>query len=95
MIVISNTSPLLNLGCIGEVAILEKLFSEIQIPFAVQAEVEHLRSTSSRFSHVAMPSFTRTVPLQNKALALALSLELDRGEAEAIALAVESRADVL
>jgi hypothetical protein len=95
VIVVSNTSPVLNLACIGEQAILEKLFGTVQVPPAVQTEVERLRRDQPKFARVELPPFTPITAVRNRALVAALSLELDNGEAEAIALAVELRADLL
>lgn len=95
MIVVSNTSPVLNLACIGEQAILQRLFGDIHVPQAVQLEVQRLRTNQSRFSAVELPAFVQITSTQNRALVAALSLELDAGEAEAISLALEMRAELL
>jgi len=95
VIVVSNTSPVLNLACVGEQTILQKLFGSVQAPPAVQAEVEGLRRDQPRFAKVELPSFVPITAVRNGSLVAALALELDGGEAEAIALAVELRADLL
>lgn len=87
MIVVSNSSPLISLGAIGRLGLLNDLFGEISIPLAVLQEVRSVEiSTESWIG-------PRTVELP--LLSRALESELDRGEAEAIALAVELRADLL
>ena len=95
MTVISNTSPILNLAAIGEVKILERLYSSILVPSAVADEVQRLRATQSRFRTADLPAFVEMAVLQNPHLAIALTGEVHMGEAAAIALAVERRADLL
>jgi uncharacterized protein len=95
VIVVTNTSPLLNLACIGQQSILESLFGVVQVSPAVSVEIQRLSASNSRFSGIQVPAFARVKCLQNMALATALGLDLDPGEAEAIALAVELRADLL
>ena len=95
MIVVTNTSPLLNLACIGHQDILESLFDVVQVPPAVSFEIQRLSASNPRFAGVQLPRFARVKSLQNTTLATALGLDLDPGEAEAIALAVELHADLL
>jgi uncharacterized protein len=95
VIVVSNTSPLLNLACIGGEGMLESLFGSVQVPPEVPAEIEWLRVHQPRFSRVHVPTFVHVTPVSNPALATALNLNLDAGEAAAVALALELKADVL
>ena len=95
MIVVTNTSPLLNLACIGRQSVLESLFDVAQVPSEVSIEIQRLRASNPRFVGVLVPAFARVKSLQNMTLATALGLDLDPGEAEAIALAVELHADLL
>lgn len=95
MIVVSNTSPIINLACIDEAALLQRLFNNILVPSEVTRELRHLLDTRARFQKSALPNFLRETSLANTALLQALQVDLDGGEAAAIALAVEQKANVL
>jgi predicted nucleic acid-binding protein len=95
VIVVSNTSPVLNLAAIGEVKILERLYSSILVPSIVAEEVRRLRNSQCRFRTADLPTYVEIAIPQNPHLTLALTGELHAGESAAIALAVERRADLL
>jgi len=87
VIVVSNASPLISLGAIGQLDLLSRLFGEVLIPLAVQQEVKSVE--------ISPESWVVPRKVESPMLPRALERELDRGEAEAIALAVELRADLL
>jgi hypothetical protein len=72
---------------VGQVELLQRLFREVLIPPAVQAEL--LRY------HAALPGFVRVQAVQDATHLTRLLGHLDRGEAEAIVLAQEAHADFL
>ena len=88
MIVISDTSPILNLSAIGKLGLLRDLYAEIVVPPAVQAEL-------SRNGTDLDPLWMRVVAAQNQNDVAALREQLDPGEAEAIVVAVELSAELL
>jgi len=94
LIVVSDSSPILNLGLIGHLHLLASLYREVLIPPAVYQELrrsvrdEHLVDLGSN------PWIT-VVSAQNQEHVRELSDQLDAGEAEAIVLALEKRADLL
>jgi predicted nucleic acid-binding protein len=90
--IVSNTSPILNLAAIGEIALLQSLCGQILVPSAVDQEIRRLQVSRSRFAGVSLPAFATVLSVQNAPLSEALKLQLHPGEAEAIALAVEQRA---
>lgn len=94
MIVVSNTSPIINLATIRKLDLLRQLYGQVAIPLAVYNEViggaEQLGD-----SRVAMLDWLETRQATNEAVVAALKLELHEGEAEAIALAIELKADLL
>jgi predicted nucleic acid-binding protein len=96
MIVVSDTSPVINLAAVGELELLEKLYTRILVPEAVYHEVVVIGTGQLGSQEVqTWPCFEVRV-VQNQAFVADLMRELDAGEAEAIALAVEwggSRAD--
>ncbi|MEW6481553.1 MAG: DUF3368 domain-containing protein [bacterium] len=91
MIVVSNTSPIMNLVAIGQINLLKQLYGEIFIPKTVLQELSiiHKEQLSERYLWI------KTQPVINQNMVDVLLLELDKGEAEAIALAIEMKADLL
>ncbi len=92
MTIVSNTSPILNLAAIGEIALLQSLCGPILVPSAVEQEILRLQASRSRFAGVSLPAFVTVLAVQNAPLSEALKLQLHAVEAEAISLAVEQRA---
>ena len=66
MIVVTNTSPLLNLACIGHQSIVESLFEVVQAPPAMSSEIQRLSASNPRFTGVQIPAFARVKSLQNQ-----------------------------
>lgn len=87
MIVVSDTSPLTALLTVGQAEILARLFGEVVIPKAVEAELLK--------THPALPDWLRVQALKDVEKARLYAQSVDRGEAEAIALAEELHADHL
>lgn len=95
MIVVADTSVLLNLCCIGHEDLLRLLFSQALIPPAVGSEFEALARRDRRFLGLAIPSWIiirapLVVPHAIRDLA-----GLHPGEIQALALAMEIRAILL
>ncbi len=100
MLVVSDTSPILNLAAVGRADLLGSLYGELVIPPAVQGELASLPRRFPRFAAAAPPpSFLRVEPIPGDvdagALLAELALPLDPGEAEALALAASLPADLL
>lgn len=95
MIVVCNTSPIINLAAIGQLIILQQLYERIIIPEAVYREIAVTGSGQAGATEVQTLEWIETRKLYNRALASVTEMELDGGEAEAIALAVELKADLL
>ncbi|MBI3242169.1 MAG: DUF3368 domain-containing protein [Chloroflexi bacterium] len=95
MLVVSDTSPILNLAIIGQLDLLRTQFSEVLIPPAVLAELKpETESPGADVIRRALQAqWIRTTSVRDDRLIQALRLELDEGEAEAIALALELKAD--
>ena len=94
MLVVSNTSPILNLAIVGQLALMRQQFEQIQIPPVV---LEELRITEelpgSRLVREAIAAgWIQVREVSNQSLVQVLQQTLDRGEAEAIALAMELQA---
>lgn len=86
MVVISDTSAITNLWQIGQIEILQLLYTEIVIPTAVQNELFEIE-TQKKFLETC--NWIKVQPATNKVLIELLEEELDQGEAQAIVLSVE------
>lgn len=93
--IVSNTSPIINLATIDQLNILNKLYDNIFIPEAVYHEIVVVGAGQPGSSEIRKLEWIITRKVSNTSLVKALQLELDNGEAEAIALALELRADLL
>ncbi len=87
MIVVSDTSPILNLFAIGRLDLLKSLYNELVIPPAVAVELQR-----NGVDHRRQEWLLLREPA-NGELVKDLELRLDQGEAEAIAIALELGAD--
>ena len=95
MIVVTNTSPLLNLAVIGEARLLPELFGRVTAPNMVREEIDSLRLRDPRFRSADIASAASFSAVGDSSRVALLSLHLDPGEAEAIALALEVQADLI
>jgi predicted nucleic acid-binding protein len=95
MIVIADTSVLLNLALVGQLQLLQSLFGSVIIPLAVQTEFERLAATSGRFAGMTLPDWVQMKSLQQTSLLDETFKMLDPGEAAAINLAIELHADAV
>ncbi len=95
MPVVSNTSPISNLACIGRLELLRKQFGVILIPEAVGRELDALSNPLARTAVGAALS-DKWIDVRKAnwlPLVQLLSTNLHEGESEAIALAVELNAE--
>ena len=88
MIVVSDTSPILNLSIVGRLELLRSLFGEIVLPPWVAAEL-------GRHQIEVEASWMRVVSAQDRAQLAELRQQLDPGEAEAIIVALELQASLI
>lgn len=95
MLIVSNTSPIINLAAIGRLDILKKLFNKIIIPEAVYKEIVVIGAGLAGAKEVENSNWIITRKVDNKTLVKAIYEDLDIGEAEALALAIELKADLL
>lgn len=94
MIVVADTSVLINLCRIGQADLLARLFQEVFIPTEVAAEFGRLSASVPRFVGLALPTWIH----QQQASSISTELreaKLDPGETAALALALEIHADAL
>lgn len=95
MLVVSNTSPVLNLAIVNQLILLRQQFGEISIPEAVldELKVSEERPGSQVIREAIESGWIQIQQVSHEPLAQLLKQTLDQGEAEAIALAVKLRAD--
>lgn len=95
MIVVSNTSPIINLAAVGHLNLLQQLYKEITIPEAVYREIAVAGAGQPGARAVETASWINTRKVANQTGITLMEIELERGEAEAIGLATELSADLL
>ena len=93
MIVVADTSVILNLALVGHENLLDTIFHEVVVPPAVQTEFVRLVESSGRFAGLALPKWIRVQPPETIPATIARDADLDPGESQALALALEIRAD--
>jgi len=94
MIIVSDTSPIINLAAIGHLQLLPDLFAEVIIPKAVYHEITILGAGEPGAQEIMNASWVKVVAT-SQVLLPKLFHELDPGEAEAIALALDLHADYI
>ena len=95
MLVVSNTSPILNLAIVGQLDLLRQQFGQIQIPPAVldELKIDEERPGSQSIQVALTAGWIQVQPFSNQSLVQLLRQTLDSGEAEAISLALQLQAD--
>ncbi len=92
MLIVSDTSPITNLIQIGQLDILEQVFTQIIIPEKVY---EELSVYEKQREEIENRNWILVKPVINQAEVKMLEKQLDLGEAQAIVLAKELNADLL
>ena len=95
MIVVADTSVLLNLGRVGQMELLLRLFREVVTPPEVAAEFHRLAAHAPRFTGLNLPAWVRQQSATVVPALIRAAAGLDSGESAALALAVEIRADAI
>jgi len=93
-LVISNTSPLLYLHQVGYLELLRKLYGQVQIPRAVQKELQAGAQQGISVPDTSTLEWLHVRPIWDSTL-LPVVIDLGAGEAEAIALAVANPESLL
>jgi hypothetical protein len=89
MIIVSDTSPIVNLAAIGRLDLIPKLFGKVYLPFAVYEEIVVKGAGQPGAAEIQHASWVEIRTCNNPSLLQQLLLELDPGESEAISLAIE------
>jgi len=95
LIVVSDTSPVLNLARIGRLELLALLYRQVLIPSAVYDELTAYKSGLPGAIDLASRPWLVVASANDRKRVQEFREDLDRGEAEAIVLAIERRADLL
>ena len=95
MIVVADTSVVVNLCCVGQGDLLRRLFREVVIPPVVAVEFARLASSVPRFAGLTLPQGIRQQAATTLPAMLRSALGLDPGETAALALAFEIHADAV
>lgn len=95
MIVVTDTSVVLNLCCIGQERLLPELFGEVIAPPAVAAEFLRLAKEDRRFSGLPFPDFIEVMESVQSIPALTGNRSLHAGEVSALSLAVQKQIGVV
>lgn len=94
-LVVSNSSPIINLAIIGRLDLLKTFWGKIYVPEAVWQEVVIDGSQYYEVEQIRAADWIIVEKIENRRFAQALMQNLDKGEAEAITLALEKKADVI
>ena len=94
MIVVADTSVILNLSCVEQLDLLAGLFPEVVVPLEVVREFEQCAKQIPRFAGLSLPAWIRQQSCHGIPENLAQE-GLDPGETAAIALALELHADAV
>ena len=89
MIVVTDTSVVLNLAWLREERLLAGLFEKVLAPSAVQKEFVRLAFADARFHGLVFPAFIHVEEPVRIPDVLASNEDLDHGEIAALALALE------
>jgi uncharacterized protein len=95
VIVVADTSILINLCRVGQGSLLKALFRDVVIPPEVAAEFTRLAATAPRFLGLALPEGIRQEAPSALLPQVCAADGLDAGEAAALSLAVEIHADAI
>lgn len=93
MIIISDSSPLISLAIIDKLDLLESLYEEIYVLFAVYKEVTEDEKPFSKELKFFLENKVKNV--SNKMAVDVLTSDIGIGESEAIVLALEEKPDLI
>lgn len=95
MIVVADTSVIINLALVGQSELLRALFRDVLVPRAVQAEFLRLVESGERFAGLELPIWVQVRTPASIPEAVVQHANLHAGETEALALALEVHADAV
>lgn len=94
-LVVSDTSPLLNLALIERLSLLKSQFSSVTVPSQVWEELTEGEAGLDALYKLRDSGFLTVVPVEQSGLFTEIFHELDRGETAAICHAIAQDADLV
>jgi predicted nucleic acid-binding protein len=95
MIVVADTSVILNLCRVQHERLLQQIFKRVLIPTQVADEFMRLSKVQQRFSGLALPDWIEILSSPQSFPPEVVQAHLDLGESAAIALCLDQKADAL
>src|SRR5205814_2263592 len=95
MIVVADTSVILNLCRVQQERLLQQLYHRVLIPSRVALEFENLAGKLPRFSGLVLPGWIGVLPDPTSLPDQIAQANLDAGESAAIALCLNEKADAI
>jgi hypothetical protein len=95
MIVVADTSVILNLCRVQHERLLMQLFQRVLVPARVASEFERLAGVKLRFAGLSLPAWIEVLPDPVPLLDQIVQANLDAGESAAINLCLNENADAL
>ena len=95
MIVVADTSVLINLVLVGQADLLRVLFREVLVPPAVESEFFRLAASAGRFAGLCVPDWVKVSGPVAIPEPVGRRANLDKGKTEALALALAIHADAV
>jgi predicted nucleic acid-binding protein len=95
MIVVADTSVILNLCRVQHEHLLQQLFKRVLIPAEVAEEFARLTKIQKRFSGLVLPDWIEILAAPESFPDEVIQAQLDIGESAAIALCLKQKADAL
>lgn len=95
MIVVADTSVILNLCRVHHEHLLQQLFQRVLIPTEVADEFARLTKIQGRFSGLGLPDWIEILPAPKSFPPEVIQAQLNIGESAAIALCLNQKADAL
>jgi hypothetical protein len=95
MIVVADTSVILNLCRVQQERLLQQLFQGVLIPAIVASEFERLAKAQARFAGLILPDWINVLADPRSLPPRIVQANLDAGESAAIALCLSEKADAL
>jgi predicted nucleic acid-binding protein len=95
MIVVADTSVILNLCRVQHERLLQQIFKRVLIPAQVADEFMRLSKVQQRFSSLVLPDWIEIISSPQSFPPEVVQAHLDLGESAAIALCLDQKADAL
>jgi uncharacterized protein len=95
MIVVADTSVILNLCRVQHERLLIQLFQRVLVPARVDSEFTRLAGVQPRFAGLSLPGWIEVLPDPVSLPVQLVQADLDAGESAAIGLCLNEKADAL